>query len=105
MGVVRHIRKSRKFKDRSKKTAVECHFAARCIQRLGYIPDTNKIINQIQMGELEQYDRQSNRLTRWRWRDPVYGTNCIIPYDKQRKQLVTILFEDFEILKKNGELK
>ena len=103
MDIMRHIRKSRKPKDRTKRTTVEKHFAARCIQRLGYIPDINEIINKIQTGVLERYDRQSNRLTRWCWRDPVHGINCIIPYDKQRKQLVTILFEDIEEPKKGKE--
>lgn len=99
---MRHIRKSKKRKQ-TKKNTVERHFAARCMQRLGYVPDFNEIVCQIQMGKLEKYDRQSNRLTRWKWRDPVHGISCILPYDKERKQVVTILFEDIEILKKAGD--
>lgn len=97
---MRHTRKSRKPNSRTKKTMVERHFASRCIQRLGYIPDFNSLVTKIQNQELQLYDRQSNRVTRWKWIDPVHGISCILPYDGIRKQLITILFEDLEILKK-----
>lgn len=83
-----------KKKKKDKKSTVSRHFALRCVQRLGYYPDEKELIKKIQNAELEFYDRQSNRLTRWLWTDPVTKTECIIPYDKDRKQIVTILFKD-----------
>ena len=79
---------------KSKKKSVDTHFAVRCIQRLGYIPKQNDLIRDIQEGKLKFYDRQSNRVTRWLWVDPVNGIECLLPYDKERKQLITILFKD-----------
>lgn len=81
---------------KSKKKSVDTHFAVRCIQRLGYLPKKEDIVKDIQHGKLELYDRQSNRVTRWVWHDPLTGTECIIPYDKERKQLITILFKNLD---------
>ena len=81
---------------KSKKKSVDTHFEIRCIQRLGYIPKREDIIKDIQTGKLKIYDRQSNRVTRWLWVCPLTGTECIIPYDKERKQLVTILFKELD---------
>lgn len=78
----------------SKKKTVNNHFAKRCIQRLGYIPNDKDLIIKIQNNELEFHFKQSNRVTHWKWVDPISNTKCILVYDKQRKQLVTILFED-----------
>ena len=83
-------------KRKSKKKSVDTHFEIRCIQRLGYIPKREDIIKDIQTGKLKIYDRQSNRVTRWLWVCPLTGTECIIPYDKERKQLVTILFKELD---------
>lgn len=79
---------------KSKKKNVDMHFASRCIQRLGYIPDSKELVKAIQNGKLSFMDKQSNRVTRWLWTDPVHGVNCILPYDKERKQLITVLFKD-----------
>lgn len=68
------------------------HFSIRCLQRLGYIPDRRELIKLIQEAKLIFLDRQSNRVTRWLWTDPVKGINCILPYDKERKQVITVLF-------------
>lgn len=78
---------------RSKEKAVDNHFAMRCLQRLGYIPNKNNLVRQIQDAKLPFIDRQSNRVTRWEWVDPLSKTICILPYDKERKQIITILFK------------
>ena len=77
----------------SKKKTVDKHFAQRCIQRLGYVPDQKELAKQIREGKLDFVYRESLRVTHWRWIDPVYNVACIIPYDKERKQVITILFE------------
>lgn len=83
-------------KRKSKKQSVETHFAIRCLQRLGYIPKESDLVQEIQKGKLKFYDRQSNRVTRWIWVDPVNGIECLLPYDKERKQLITILFKNID---------
>lgn len=83
----------KKKKTTGKKKAVDGHFTLRCLERLGYIPNKNELVKAIQAGELELYDRQSNRVTRWLWIDPVKKIECIIPYDKERKQVITVLFK------------
>ena len=77
---------------RSKKKVVDDHFSVRCLQRLGYIPDRKQLVLDIQSGKLPFYNKQSNRVTRWLWTDPVSKTECIFPYDKIRKQIITVLF-------------
>ena len=83
-------------KKNSKKKDVRVHFQMRAIQRLGYVPNEKDIIKDIQKGRLKIYDRQSNRVTRWLWTCPLTGIECIIPYDRERKQLITILFKDID---------
>ena len=80
-------------KRRNKIENVNSHFALRCLERLGYIPNKNELVKAIQSGELIFLEKQSNRVTRWLWIDPVHNTECIIPYDKQRKQVITVLFK------------
>ena len=84
---------------KSKKKSVETHFAVRCLQRLGYIPKETDLVKDIQEGKMQFYDRQSNRVTRWVWIDPLNGVECLLPYDKERKQLITILFKDIDYKK------
>lgn len=81
-------------KKKSKKKTVDAHFEIRCVQRLGYVPNKEDIVRDIQNNKMKLYDKQSNRVTRWLWTDPLTGTECIIPYDKERKQLITILFKN-----------
>ena len=88
----------------SKKQCVDKHFAVRCVQRLGYIPDIKKLVSKIQNGELEFYCRESNRVTQWKWKDSIKGINCILPYDNHRKQIITVLFEDINTYLKNGRV-
>ena len=73
---------------------MQSHFQKRCLQRLGYIPNMKDLVALIQKGRLEFYERQSNRVTVWRWVDQMHGVKCLLPYDKERKQIITILFED-----------
>lgn len=81
---------------KNKKSTVDKHFAERCVQRLGYVPDVGVLVQKIIKNELLFLDRQSNRVTRWLWKDPVRGVDCILPYDKERKQVITVLFKDIE---------
>ena len=81
---------------KSKKRTVQNHFNIRCIQRLGYIPREEDLIKAIQNQELEFVEKQSNRVTKWLWVDPVTNVKCILPYDKCRKQIITVLFKDIE---------
>lgn len=80
-------------KKKNKTKAVNNHFSIRCLERLGYIPNKNDIVRAIQNGELTFLEKQSNRVTRWLWIDPVNNIECIIPYDKDRKQVITVLFK------------
>lgn len=90
-------------KRKSKKAMVNDHFDRRCLERIGYIPDRKMLVAKIQSNELEFVRKQSCRVTHWRWVEPVYNTACIILYDKGRKQIITILFEDRYRYK--GEIK
>ena len=78
---------------KNKRKTVDNHFAIRCLERLGYIPNKNDLVRAIQNGELEFLERQSNRVTRWSWVDPIKNIECILPYDKERKQVITVLFK------------
>ena len=78
---------------RSKKQNVDTHFSIRCMERLGYIPKKEDLVSAIRSGKLEFYRKQPNRVTMWLWTDPVKNIRCILPYDKDRKQIITILFE------------
>ena len=77
----------------SKKHAQEKHFANRCLQRIGYVPDYKELVHKIQMNKLEFFERQSNRVTKFKWIEPVFNTHCILVYDNSRKQIVTVLFD------------
>ena len=79
----------------SKVKTVRSHFKRRCCERLGYVLNESELVTQIQQGKLQVHSRCSNRVTRWKWTDPLSGTRCLLVYDKIRKQLITVLFEDF----------
>ena len=85
----------------SKKKSVDRHFATRCVQRLGYVPNQAQLVKAIQKGELKFFWKESNRVSQWKWTDPISGINCILPYDKDRKQIITILFEDSDMYLNN----
>ena len=80
------MRRTRK----DKSSAERYHFQTRCLQRLGFLVDYDEIIKLIQKNKLTLHSRQSNRVTRWIWEHQ--GKKYIVVYDKERKQLVTILF-------------
>jgi len=73
------------------------HFKMRCEERLGYQVDRKLIQRKIKEHRHDEnfylLDRQSNRVTRYRYRfnDEWY----IIPYDKDRHKVITI-FKDKE---------
>ena len=89
----------------SKKSTVSLHFSKRCLQRLGYIPDESALIKKIQENKLEFLSRQSCRVSRWNWKDPVSGTECILVYDKMRTQIITVLFKELYELRKENEVE
>lgn len=89
----------------SKKKSVNSHFERRCFQRLGYIPRKKELVEAIQKQKLAFVERQSNRVTKWLWKDPIHGIECILPYDKDRKQIITVLFKDMEDERKNIKIE
>ena len=80
----------------SKASCEDFHFTKRCIERIGYVPDTKTIIKKIQNNELEFVERQSNRITLFKWLEPMNKLECRLVYDKERHKIVTILFEERE---------
>ena len=88
---------------RSKKKDVRTHFEKRCLKGLGYLPNEKELIKKIQNQELEFVYRQSCRVTHWKWLDPIFNIACILPYDKERKQIITVLFEDLSEYKYIGD--
>ena len=85
--------KKKKTRRTAKYKTVDDHFSIRCLQRLGYIPNRKELVKLIQEAKLPFLDRQSNRVTRWLWTDPIKKIDCILPYDKERKQIITVLFK------------
>lgn len=75
---------------RTKTDMEKYHFQVRCLQRLGFLVDHDDLVKLIQKGKLRLHSRQSNRVTRWYWEHK--GKRYILVYDKERKQIVTILF-------------
>ena len=75
----------------SKKKNVKKHFQKRSLERVGVLLNKKELVRKIQNHELEFVERQSNRKTVFRpkYLDKTYR----IVYDKQRKQIITILFE------------
>ena len=80
-----------KKKKKTKKDNERIHFEKRCLERVGVFLDRKEIIRKIKNQELEFIERQSNRITIWRYYflDKSYR----VVYDKLRKQCVTILNE------------
>jgi len=77
----------------NKRDLVKRHFSVRCMERLGYIPDEKDLVKKIQAQKLEFLSRQTNRVTKYKWNDPVNNIPCILVYDKERHQIITVLFE------------
>ena len=72
-----------------KKQTQNRHFNNACENRAGEVLDSKEITKQIQNGELEFLDRQSNKITRWKYNHN--GKDYIIVYDKKFNQPVTII--------------
>lgn len=85
------MRKKKRKKINSKKEAQRHHFEMRTLQRVGQVLNQKELIWKIQNGELEFIERQSNRVSLFRY--VINGTAYKIVYDRQRKQVVTILYE------------
>jgi hypothetical protein len=79
---------------RSKKKALKAHFERRSIERIGVLLNEKELIKKIQANELEFVERQSNRVTVFRYK--FKGENYRLVYDKTRKQIITVLFEKKE---------
>lgn len=78
----------------SKKKAIKSHFQRRSLERIGVLLDEKELVKKIQNNKLEFIERQSNRITvfRYKYQNKIYR----LVYDKTRKQIVTILFEKEE---------
>lgn len=79
----------------SKKKAIKTHFQRRSLERIGILLDEKDLIKKIQNNELEFVEKQSNRVTvfRFSYQDKIYR----LVYDKTRKQIITVLFEKEKI--------
>lgn len=83
---------------RKKKTAehLNAHFNKRCEQRLGEILPRKQIIRRIQTGDfaedLQFWEKQSNRVSIYKYIHK--GVELLLPYDKQRHKLITVLWKD-----------
>ena len=79
----------------SKKKAIKTHFQRRSLERIVVLLDEKDLIKKIQNNELEFIEKQSNRVTVFRfcYQDKVYR----LVYDKTRKQIITVLFEKEKI--------
>ena len=76
---------------RNKRKAVKAHFQRRSLERIGFLLDEKELIKKIQNNELEFIERQSNRVTVFKYERG--GKFYRLIYDKARKQIITILFE------------
>ena len=80
----------------SKRRCQYRHAKIRFIQRAGMLPeraDFEDMVKQIQTGKAKFVDRQSKRVTRWRV--DYAGKDRLVVYDKNTKQIVTILEDDW----------
>lgn len=79
----------------NKRKAIKSHFQRRSLERIGVLLDDKELVKKIQANELEFVERQSNRVSvfRYKFREKSYR----LVYDKTRKQIITILFESKEI--------
>ena len=78
----------------NKKKAIKTHFQRRSSERIGVLLDEKELVKKIQNNELEFFERQSNRVTvfKYEYQDKKYK----LIYDKNRKQIITILFDKEE---------
>ena len=68
------------------------HAKRRMVERFG-IPVGDETLRQvvlaIQQGKAEFHDKQSNRVTRWH--TEIHGMRVLVCYDKNTKEIITIL--------------
>ena len=76
----------------NKKEAQSKHFERRSLERVGVILNQKEIIRQIQNNELAVIGKQTNRITLFQLER--LGKFFKVAYDKNRKQVVTIMPED-----------
>ena len=76
---------------RNKRKAIKTHFQRRSLERIGVLLDEKELVKKIQNNELEFIERQSNRVTVFRYE--YRGNFYRLVYDKSRKQIITILCE------------
>ena len=79
----------------SKRKAIKSHFQRRSLERIGVLLDDKELVKKIQANELEFVERQSNRVSVFRYKFCEKSYRLV--YDKTRKQIITILFENKEI--------
>lgn len=84
--------RAKRKKKQSKKEAQRLHFEKRSLERVGVVLDRKEIIRQIQNGQLEFYEKQSNRVSLFKYF--FNGEEYRIVYDRERKQVVTILYKE-----------
>lgn len=83
-------------KKMDKKKAQVMHTQKRCLERLGFYPEKQTIetwVAKIQNGSAKFLDRQSHRITRWVIAHKE--DEFIVVYDKNRKNITTILPMEF----------
>lgn len=79
----------------NKRKAIKSHFQRRSLERIGVLLDDKELVKKIQANELEFVERQSNRVSVFRYK--FYEKSYRLVYDKTRKQIITIFFENKEI--------
>lgn len=77
-----------------KKEAQRKHFEKRSLQRVGIVLNHKELARKIRNNELEFIERQSHRVSIFRFE--YLGEFYRIVYDKERKQIVTILYDTEE---------
>ena len=76
---------------RNKRKAIKTHFQRRSLERIGVLLDEKELVKKIQNNELEFIERQSNRVTVFKYIHNEEPYRLV--YDKSRKQIITILYE------------
>ncbi len=94
--------RGRKKRKKDKREALIIHFQRRCMQRVGKILSSKEITSKIQKGELEFLERQSIRVSAFKYTHE--GEDYKIVYDMERKAPITILYSEEVWQKKQAQL-
>ena len=73
----------------AKKQTQKRHFKSACETRVGEILDSDEITKLIQQRKLKFIDKQSNKITRWKYTHN--NRDYMVVYDKKYNQPVTIM--------------